>query len=47
MKMWHTLDAMRRKEQTMAKLLIRLIGAAIGSAPYVAALWMIMNGYNW
>ena len=36
-----------RREKTMAKLFIRLIGAAIGSAPYVAALWMIMNGYNW
>ena len=31
----------------MVKILIGLIGAAIGSAPYVAALWMIMNGYNW
>ena len=31
----------------MAKLFIRLIGAVIGSAPYVAALWMLLNGYNW
>ena len=31
----------------MAKILIRLIGAMIGSAPYVAALWMLLNGYNW
>ena len=38
---------MRRKEQTMAKLFIRLIGAAIGSAPYVAALWMLLNGYGY
>ena len=36
-----------RKEKTMAKLLIRLIGAAIGSAPYVAALWMLLNGYGY
>ena len=36
-----------REEKAMAKLFIRLIGAVIGSAPYVAALWMIMNGYNW
>ena len=47
MRMEHTLDAMRRKEQTMAKLLIRLIGAVIGSAPYVAALWMLLNGYGY
>ena len=31
----------------MAKLFIRLIGAVIGSAPYVAALWMLLNGYGY
>ena len=36
-----------RREKTMAKLLIRLIGVAIGSAPYVAALWMLLNGYGY
>lgn len=36
-----------REEKTMAKLLIRLIGAAIGSAPYVAAIWMLLNGYGY
>ena len=36
-----------REEQTMAKLLLRLLGAVIGSAPYVAALWMLLNGYGY
>ena len=31
----------------MAKLLLRLIGAMIGSAPYVEALWMLLNGYGY
>ena len=31
----------------MAKLLLRILGAAIGSAPYVAALWMLLNGYGY
>ena len=31
----------------MAKVLIRFIGAMIGSAPYVAALWMLLNGYRY
>ena len=36
-----------RREKAMAKMLIRLIGAVIGSAPYVAALWMLLNGYGY
>ena len=36
-----------REEKAMAKLFIRLIGAVIGSAPYVAALWMLLNGYGY
>lgn len=31
----------------MAKLLIRLIGAIVGAFPYVAALWMLLNGYGY
>lgn len=40
-------NRLSREEQTMAKLLIRLIGVMIGSAPYVAALWMLLNGYGY
>ena len=36
-----------QRGEGMAKLLIRLIGAVIGSAPYVAALWMLLNGYGY
>lgn len=31
----------------MKNKLMYLLGAAVGAFPYVAALWMIMNGYNW
>ena len=44
---WLTHTNKFQEVQTMTKLLIRLIGAVIGSAPYVAALWMLLNGYNW
>ena len=43
---WHNTVQIQRGEG-MAKLFIRLIGAMIGSAPYVAALWMLLNGYGY
>ena len=44
---WNTMYIDDQGGKTMAKLLLRLLGAAIGSAPYVAALWMLLNGYGY
>ena len=34
-------------EEKMKNKIIYLLGAAVGAFPYVAALWMLLNGYGY
>ena len=34
-------------EEKMKNKIMYLLGASVGAFPYVAALWMLLNGYGY